>query len=84
MYTVAIHTISNPTKFWSAAKSLEVPPALKLHSVLPSTDGAKAVCLWEGDSLPSIRQFVDRVTTGLASNEYVPIEAANAVGLPSK
>jgi hypothetical protein len=82
MYTVAIHTISNPEKFWSAAKTLSVPPPLKLHSVFPSSDGAKAVCLWEGESLPSIKQFVEKVTSGLASNEYMAIEASNALGLP--
>ena len=82
MYTVAIHTISNPEKFWSAAKALKVPPGLKLHTVFPSPDGAKAVCLWEGDSLPAVTQFVEEVTNGLASNEYMAIEASNAVGLP--
>ena len=82
MYTVAIHTISNPEKFWSAAKTLNVPPSLKLHTVFPSPDGAKAVCLWEGESLPAVKQFVEKVTSGLASNEYMAIEATNAVGLP--
>ena len=52
MYIVAIHTISNPEKFWDAAKTLNVPPGLKLHTVFPSTDGAKGVCLWEGESFP--------------------------------
>ena len=56
--------------------------ALKLHTVFPSTDGAKAVCLWEGESLPAIKQFVEKVTSGVATNEYMAIEASSAVGLP--
>jgi hypothetical protein len=82
MYTIAIHTISSPEKFWTAAKTLAVPAPLKLHTVFPSTDGAKAVCLWEGQSLPDIKQFVEKVTSGLATNEYIPVEASSALGLP--
>jgi hypothetical protein len=82
MYIVATHTISNPDKFWSAAKTLSVPAHLKLRTVWPSTDGAKASCLWEGDSLPTVKEFVETITSGLATNEYMVVEAANAVGLP--
>ena len=82
MYTVAIHTISNPEKFWSTAKTLSVPAPLKLHTVFPSTDGAKAVCLWEGEGLPAIKQFVEQITSGVATNEYMPVEASSAMGLP--
>lgn len=82
MYIVAIHSISNPEKFWSAAKTLSVPPHIKLHTVFPSTDGAKGTCLWEAESLPAMKQFLEPVTKGLASNEYMVVEAANAVGLP--
>ena len=81
MYVVATHSISNPDKFWTAAKTLAVPSHLKLHTVFPSPDGAKASCLWEGDSLPTVKQFVETITSGLASNEYM-VEAKNALGLP--
>jgi hypothetical protein len=82
MYIVAIHSISNPEKFWSAAKTLSLPPHIKLHTVLPSTDGAKGTCLWEADSLAAMKQFLEPVTSGVASNEYMVVAAANAVGLP--
>jgi hypothetical protein len=82
MYIVATHSISNPDKFWTAAKTLAVPSHLKLHTVFPSTDGAKASCLWEGESLPTVKQFVETITSGLASNEYMVVEAKNALGLP--
>jgi hypothetical protein len=82
MYIVAIHTISNPDKFWSAAKTLAVPPHIKLHTVFPSTDGAKGTCLWEAESLTAMKQFLEPVTTGVATNEYMVVESTNAVGLP--
>ena len=82
MYIVAIHTISNPEKFWTAAKTLAVPPHIKLHTVFPSTDGAKGVCLWQAESLGAMKQFLEPVTSGVASNEYLVVADANAVGLP--
>jgi hypothetical protein len=82
MFIVATHTISNPDKFWTAAKTLAVPAYLKLHTVLPSTDGSKASCLWEGDSLSTVEKFVETVTVGLARNEYMVVEGKNAMGLP--
>jgi hypothetical protein len=84
MYIVAIHTISNPEKFWSAAKAMSIPAQLKLHSVFPSTDGGKGTCLWEAPSLEAVRQFVEPLTTGIARNEYMLVEAASALGLPAQ
>jgi hypothetical protein len=82
MFIVAIHNISNPEKFWGAAKTLQIPPHVKLHSVFPSTDGAKGICLWQGESLAIVKPLVDSLTTGLSVNEYVPIDSSNAAGLP--
>ncbi len=82
MYIVATHSISNPEKFWAAAKTMSVPAPLKLHFVFPSTDGAKASCLWEGQTVEAVKQFVEPLTHGLAKNDYMPIEASLAIGLP--
>jgi hypothetical protein len=82
MFIVAIHNISNPEQFWAAASKLSIPSHVKLHSVLPSTDGAKGVCLWQGESLAIVKPLVDSLTSGLSVNEYIPIEASHAMGLP--
>ena len=82
MYIVANHTISNPEKFWGLAKSTPVPSPLKLHSVFPSTDGARGTCLWEAPSLDAVTQFVETLTSAFARNEYMVVEAASAMGLP--
>lgn len=82
MYIVANHTISDPAQFWGLAKSTPVPSPLKLHSVFPSTDGARGTCLWEAPSLDAVKQFVETLTSAFASNEYMVVEAANAMGLP--
>ena len=82
MYIVAIHTISNPEKFWTAARTLSVPAHIKLHTVFPSTDGAKGMCLWQAESLATMKQFLEPVTSGVASNEYMVVADTSAVGLP--
>ena len=82
MFIVAIHTISNPEKFWAAAQTLSIPSHVKLHSVFPSTDGARGVCLWQGESMAVVKPLVESLTSGLSTNEYVPIEASQAMGLP--
>jgi hypothetical protein len=82
MYIVASHSISNPEKFWGLAKATPIPPALKLHSVFPSTDGAKGTCLWEAQSVDDVKQFVEALTSAFAKNDYMIVEATSAMGLP--
>jgi hypothetical protein len=82
MYIVVNHTISNPAQFWGLAKSTPVPSPLKLHSVFPSTDGARGTCLWEAPSLDAVKQFVEALASAFARNEYMVVEAASAMGLP--
>ncbi len=50
--------------------------------MFPSTDGAKGICLWQGESLAVVKPLVDALTSGLSTNEYVAVDATNAMGLP--
>ena len=84
MYAIAIHTISDPEKFWAAVQELEVPSDLTLHSVVGSQDGTKAVCTWEADSVDSIRNFVDPASQGMATNEYFEANEQYSMGLPAQ
>jgi len=82
MYIVVNHAISNPEQFWGLAKAMIVPPPLKLHSVYPSSDGAKGTCLWEAQSVDAVKQFVDGATSAFSKNDYMVVESKNALGLP--
>jgi hypothetical protein len=84
MYAIAIHTISDPEKFWAGAQDLEVPGSLTLHSTIGKDDGTKAVCVWEGDSIDSIREFVDPATEGISTNEYFQANEQYSMGLPTR
>jgi hypothetical protein len=83
VYAIAIHTITDPEKFWAGAQNMEVPSELKLHSVVGKDDGTKAVCIWEADSVDSIRNFVDPATQGMATNEYFQANEQYSMGLPA-
>jgi hypothetical protein len=84
VYAIAIHTISDPEKFWAGAQDMEIPSGLTLHSVVGNQDGTKAVCVWEADSVDSIRNFVDPATEGISTNEYFQANEQNSMGLPAQ
>ena len=81
MYVVVNHAIGDPSKFWVTAQSAtaSLPEGLKLIHTFPSSDGGKAVCVWEGDSVESVRRFLDPATAGMARNDY--FEAPNKEGI---
>jgi hypothetical protein len=69
VYAIAIDTITDRDKFRAGAQNLELPTDLTLHSTIGNHDGTKAVCVWEADSLDTIRRFVDTATEGVSTNE---------------
>jgi len=83
MHVTAIHSISDPERFWSAIQQAGDPPeGMTLHSTLPSPDGSKAVCLWEADSVERVRGLVEETTGNASSNEFFEVDEQRALGLP--
>ena len=85
MYVVVNHTISDPSRFWATAKSATsgLPDGLKLIHTFPSSDGRKAVCVWEGNSVESVRGFLDPATAGVARNDYFEAPNKEGISLPA-
>jgi hypothetical protein len=81
-HVVAIHSISDPDKFWSRASESELPEGVTIHSALPNDDGSRAVCLWEADSVDTVRRLVEDTQGDVSSNEFFEVNAGNAQGLP--
>jgi len=81
MYVVVNHAINDTSGFWAAAASVTagLPAGLKVIHTFPSPDGHKAVCMWEADSVDSVRDFLDPATAGMARNDY--FEAPNKEGM---
>ena len=69
-YIVAIHEISDPDRFWSAADAESLPAGVTLHAAYPRSDGSRAVCLWEADSVDTVRNLVETVTGDASQNEF--------------
>jgi hypothetical protein len=83
MYTIAIHQISDPEKFWAGAAEMQLPDGLTLHTVAPNQDGTRAVCFWEADSIDSVRDFVESNVGDISTNEYFEVNDQTAMGLPT-
>lgn len=89
MHAVIHHTINDLAKWdqsshriMSMIEQRRLPKGLRPLEFLPSVDGRKAVCVWEADSLNSLRDFVERETAGSARNDYFEVKVENAIGLP--
>jgi hypothetical protein len=81
MHVIAVHRISDPDRFFEAAQSTPIPEGIELHSLLPSSDGSRAVCHWEADSEESVRNLVEGTVGEISDNEYFEVDEGSAQGL---
>ena len=89
MFVVIHHQITDPKKWdeltgqiGTAIEQGLLPKGLKALFYLPSTDGRRADCLWEADSVENLKRFLDPQTGTAARNEYMQINVEHALGLP--
>ena len=84
-FIVAIHDISDPERFWSAAEPSIIPSGVTLHGTYPTGDGKRAVCLWEAESEGDVRDVVEGALGEYSRNEYFTVDPQHqgAVGLPA-
>ena len=83
MYITAIHKVSDPEKFWSADPN-DLPADVSLLSTFPNSDGSRAVCLWEADSVEKVRSLVDGLAGNASTNEFFEVNEQHeyTLGLP--
>jgi hypothetical protein len=85
MHIVVQHRITDPERFFSGSAE-EVagggPPGVQGRQFFPSSDRSVAVCLWEADSIGTLRDYLDSVTAGAAENSYFEVDRERAMGLP--
>ena len=85
MHVVAVHRITDPEKFFSMNPDDVVsggPPGVRGRQFFPSTGENEAVCLWEADSIDSLRNYLDPALAGVAENTYFEVDAERSMGLP--
>jgi hypothetical protein len=83
MYIMVQHTISEPAAFWNAADPTAISPQIKLHHTFPTPDGTRAVCIWEADSVETLRNLLEPVVGRVSRNEYFPVENREGFARPS-
>jgi hypothetical protein len=85
MHVVVQHRITDPEKFFSIDAE-EVarsgPAGVQGRQFFPSQDKSAAVCLWEADSIETLRDYLDPATAGVAENAYFEVDGQRAMGLP--
>jgi hypothetical protein len=91
MHVSVHHTITDAQKWDEVTKKMttaveqnRLPQGLKGLMYLPGTDGRRADCLWEAQSVDALRNFLDREIGSAAKNEYFQINTAAAFGLPGQ
>ncbi len=84
MYVVIHHQIQDPKAFWGILEQVPAPPpGLRNIMFFPSMDNASAFCVYEADSVESLRRFIDDGLGASSRNSYYPINAEAALGLPA-
>jgi len=82
-FVVAIHEIEEPAAFWRVAdRNALLPEGLRLHCFYPLVNGAKAVCLWEGQSADCVGDLVEALIGDANRTEFYEVESLFALGLP--
>ena len=85
MYIAVHHHINDPATYWNIVRegAANLPVGVSLHHCLPSPDGTQAMCIWEGESLAAVQEFVESAVGSVSRNEYFEAEARDGINLPS-
>lgn len=85
MYVSVLHTIKDPASFQTRGQRLapEAPAGVSPLQFLPDTQGMRATCLWQGDSVDAVRDHIDGCLGDASDQEYFAVSEQHAVGLPA-
>lgn len=89
MHVGIYHTINDAQKWEQTTKSVmskmesgTLPAGLKPVCFLPGTSQKFTFCVWQADSIDTVKKFIDRESGTSARNEYFEIDVKKAIGLP--
>lgn len=85
MYVSVHHTIKDPASFQTRGQQLQggAPDGLAPLQFLPAVNGQRASCLWEGDSVDTVRDLIDGCLGDSSDQEYFVVAEEYAFGLPA-
>jgi hypothetical protein len=86
MFIVVHHKFTDPETAFARGENLlagnGAPPGVLVREFYPARDKADAFCLWEGNSLEDVRDYVDATLGDSSRNTYWEVDAEIARGLP--
>jgi hypothetical protein len=86
MFIVVHHTITDPETAFARGENLlagnGAPAGVRAREFYPSRDKADVFCLWEGNSVEEVRDYVDATLGDASRNAYFEVDAEIARGLP--
>ena len=85
MYIAVVHQVKDPQAFLSRGERLDpsnAPPGVVGRQFCPSKDLSAATCVWEGDSVGAVREYIDSTLGDSSENTYFEINTKHAQGLP--
>jgi hypothetical protein len=78
-----IHQISDPERAQEQGQTLFEPhEGIQLMQFVPSRDMRNATCIWESDSIDTVRELVDGALGDTSTQTYFEIATDQAVGVP--
>jgi hypothetical protein len=82
-YVVGIREVDEPVPFWRVTDPwLVLGEEVRLHAAYPLVGGAQAVCLWEGEPVEGVADFVERRVGEFSSVELYEVALDDAFRLP--
>jgi SAM-dependent methyltransferase len=84
MYVVAKHQVEDAERFLALSQiaAEQAPPGVYGRQFYPSRDRTEAVCLWEADSLETVRDYLDSLVGEASENAYFQVGTDHAIGIP--
>ncbi len=89
MYIGILHSINDAERWGQGVQRVmgkvqegTLPAGMKPVCLIPATNQKTTVCVWEADSVDTVKKFIDRETGTAARNEYFEVDTKNALGLP--
>jgi hypothetical protein len=86
MFIIAHHTITDQETAFARGQNLldgnGAPVGVQVREFYPSRDKSDVFCLWEGNSVEEVRDYVDATLGDSSRNAYFEVDAEVARGLP--
>lgn len=88
MYVGVVHKVEDPQAMLSRGEPLNdpanAPAGVRPLQFFPAKDLTAATCLWESDSVETLRDYIDGTLGDSCENSYFEISTEHAQGLPQQ